>query len=112
MIIWGWRSQIQQLAMLTLVCGYCRNPAAHALRATITKFTLFFIPLFTTSTRHEMQCTCCGAVSYVPPHHVNELLGRARQESAQTGHYGPGPGIPNPAPPNMAQPNASWSQQR
>ncbi|SDM92954.1 zinc-ribbon domain-containing protein [Actinacidiphila guanduensis] len=66
MIIWGTRSYIYQLAMLTLLCGRCGNPAAHALRKRVMKFTLFFIPLFPISTKYSTQCTFCGAQSQVP----------------------------------------------
>ena len=76
--------------MLTLVCAYCHNPAAHALRAAITKFTVFFIPLFTTSTKHHLQCTFCGGAAEVRSEHVNQLLGRAHHESVRGRGYGPG----------------------
>ncbi|WP_280252027.1 zinc-ribbon domain-containing protein, partial [Nocardia abscessus] len=49
--------------MITLVCGRCGNPAAHALRKLVTKFTLFFIPLIPLSTKHYLECTWCGASS-------------------------------------------------
>lgn len=57
MIIWGTRSYIYQLAMITLLCGRCGNPSAHALRRRVMKFTLFFIPLFPISSKYSTQCT-------------------------------------------------------
>ena len=74
MIIWGTRSYMYQLAMLTLVCGRCGNPAAHALRKRVMKFTLFFIPLFPISTKFSTQCTFCGAQSQVTKEQANALL--------------------------------------
>ncbi|WP_320782707.1 zinc-ribbon domain-containing protein [Streptomyces sp. CRN 30] len=61
MIIFGTKGYLYQLAILTLVCGACGNPAAHALRKRVTKFTLFFVPLFPVSTKYATQCTFCGA---------------------------------------------------
>lgn len=61
MIIFGTKGYLYQLAILTLVCGHCGNPSAHTLRKRVTKFTLFFIPLFPFSTKYATQCTFCGA---------------------------------------------------
>ena len=64
-IIWGFKRYGTPLAMLTLVCGHCQRPTAHPLRKVVTKFTLFWIPLFRTSTKYTLQCTFCGAAQYV-----------------------------------------------
>ncbi|WP_406237182.1 hypothetical protein [Nocardia sp. NBC_01009] len=100
MLIWGWRRTVQQLAMLTLVCGNCHNPAAHALRKLVTKFTLFFIPLFALKTKHTVQCTWCGAESEVPHQRVPELLHQAQTAGAGHGAWQP----PAPAPPDQHYP--------
>ncbi|MEU9651642.1 zinc-ribbon domain-containing protein [Streptomyces sp. NPDC048110] len=65
MIIFGTKGYLYQLAILTLVCGRCGNPSAHALRKRVTKFTLFFVPLFPVSTKYATQCTFCGAEQQV-----------------------------------------------
>ncbi|WP_405162148.1 zinc ribbon domain-containing protein [Nocardia sp. NBC_01499] len=83
MLIWGWRQYVHRLAVLTLVCGRCGNPAAHVLHKLVTKFTLFFIPLFPISTKHSLQCTWCGAESNLVQQQVTELLGRVQAENAQ-----------------------------
>ncbi len=72
-IIWGFRRYGTQLAMLTLVCGRCQRPTAHPLRKVVTKFTLFWIPLFRTSTKYTLQCTFCGAAQYVTPEEAERL---------------------------------------
>ncbi|MFV0127808.1 zinc-ribbon domain-containing protein [Streptomyces sp. HMX112] len=61
MIIFGTKGYLYSLAVLTLVCGRCGNPAAHTLRKRVTKFTLFFVPLFPVSTKYLTQCSFCGA---------------------------------------------------
>ncbi|MBY8339308.1 zinc ribbon domain-containing protein [Streptomyces spinosirectus] len=60
MIIFGTKGYLYQLAILTLVCGNCGNPSAHTLKKRVTKFTLFFVPLFPISTKYATQCTFCG----------------------------------------------------
>ncbi|MEU0502557.1 zinc-ribbon domain-containing protein [Nocardia sp. NPDC005998] len=116
MLIWGWQKRIHTLAMITLVCGNCGNPAAHALRKLVTKFTLFFIPLFPISTKHSLECTWCGASSNVSGDRVNELLAQANSGGMPGQYQQPAPQQPNaqwPQQPNAQwqQPNAQWPQQ-
>lgn len=73
MIIFGSRSYLYQLAMLTLVCGRCGNPAAHTLKKRVIKFTLFFVPLFPFSTKYATQCTFCGAEQQVSKEQAEQL---------------------------------------
>ncbi|MFF3894389.1 zinc-ribbon domain-containing protein [Streptomyces sp. NPDC001812] len=73
MIIFGTKGYLYQLAMLTLVCTRCGNPSAHALRKRITKFTLFFVPLFPVSTKYSTQCTFCGAESKLSQEQAEQL---------------------------------------
>ncbi len=58
--IWGWKSYATLLATGNLVCARCGNPAAHRLHRLRKKFTFFWVPLFTTSTKHFLDCTFCG----------------------------------------------------
>ncbi|MEU9332714.1 zinc-ribbon domain-containing protein [Streptomyces sp. NPDC048290] len=73
MIIFGTKGYLYQLAILTLVCGRCGNPAAHTLRKRVTKFSLFFIPLFPVSTKYATQCTFCGAEERVTQDQAERL---------------------------------------
>ncbi|MGW0291815.1 zinc-ribbon domain-containing protein [Streptomyces tuirus] len=73
MIIFGTKGYLYQLAILTLVCGQCGNPAAHTLRKRVTKFTLFFVPLFPISTKYLTQCTFCGAEQKVSKEQADHL---------------------------------------
>ncbi|MGW0604857.1 zinc-ribbon domain-containing protein [Streptomyces sp. NPDC002644] len=79
MIIFGTKGYLYQLAMLTLVCGNCGNPSAHALRKQVTKFTLFFVPLFPVSVKYSSQCTFCG---------MQRRLTAAEAEQLQAGAAG------------------------
>ncbi|WP_329401732.1 zinc-ribbon domain-containing protein [Streptomyces melanogenes] len=77
MLIWGTKGYLYQLAMMTLVCGNCGNPAAHGLRKYVTKFTLFFIPLFPVSTKYRTQCTFCGMEQQITKEAAEQLLATA-----------------------------------
>ncbi|MCX5399735.1 zinc-ribbon domain-containing protein [Streptomyces sp. NBC_00102] len=74
MIIFGTRGYLYQLAVLTMVCGWCGNPAAHTLRKRVTKFTLFFIPLFPISVKYATQCTFCGGEQKINKEQAEALL--------------------------------------
>ncbi|MFJ4964098.1 hypothetical protein EES43_20410 [Streptomyces sp. ADI96-02] len=74
MIIFGTKGYLHQLAVLTMVCGWCGNPAAHTLRKKVTKFTLFFVPLFPFSTKYSTQCTFCGGEQKISAEQADQLL--------------------------------------
>ncbi|MFI0241018.1 zinc-ribbon domain-containing protein [Streptomyces sp. NPDC016845] len=76
MIIFGTRGYVFQLAVLTLVCGNCGNSTAHTLRKHVTKFTLFFIPLFPVSTKFRTQCTLCGVEHQIGKERADAMLAR------------------------------------
>lgn len=82
MIIFGTKGYLYQLAILTLVCGNCGNPAAHTLRKRVTKFTLFFVPLFPLSTKYVMQCTFCGADQKITKEQAEQLQAQAASGQA------------------------------
>ncbi|MEV7040353.1 zinc-ribbon domain-containing protein [Amycolatopsis sp. NPDC051061] len=86
MLIWGWRTRIYVLAMTTFLCGRCGNPASHAVRKAVTKFTLFFIPLFPISVKYSAQCTFCGIENRITKEDAVRL--QAQEEQA------PAPGYP------------------
>ncbi|MFE7456760.1 zinc-ribbon domain-containing protein [Streptomyces sp. NPDC057554] len=98
MIIFGTKGYLYQLAILTLVCGWCGNPAAHTLRKRVSKFTLFFVPLFPYSTKYATQCTFCGGEQQITKEQADQLLaqhgagpdGGAGQAPQQPGFTQPG----------------------
>ena len=77
MIIFGFRTYVKNLAMLTLVCGSCHNPAAHRVSQITRKFTLFFIPLFPISRKYAVTCAACGTSSRVTKEQVDQMLAGA-----------------------------------
>ncbi len=96
-IIWGSKSYVQTLAMLTLVC---RNghTAAHRLAKRTRKFTLFFIPLFPIGVRRFTVCTACGETLTIDKEQAEAMLARA-QGAAPVGPDADGSAPLPPMPP-------------
>ncbi|MET1073319.1 MAG: zinc-ribbon domain-containing protein [Umezawaea sp.] len=65
-VIFGFRTKVFVLTVLTLLCPRCGNSVAHPLHKAVTKFTLFFIPLFPVKTKYTVQCTFCGFAGALP----------------------------------------------
>jgi hypothetical protein len=97
MIIFGTRRTVQQLAMVLLTCGTCHHTAANALLKIVTKFTLFFVPLFPIRTRYAVQCTACGSSGQIDKDRAEQM--RASGPPAPSGFAGPAPGSGMPQPP-------------
>jgi hypothetical protein len=87
-VIWGFKRYVTALAMLTLVCGHCQRPTAHPLRKVVTKFTLFWIPLFPTSTKYALQCSFCGYAQQVSKEE-SERLQTTAPRPASVGEHAP-----------------------
>lgn len=51
------------LVTVVFICGYCDKDVPQRVEKLATKFTLFFVPLFTVSSRYTNQCTNCGGVT-------------------------------------------------
>ncbi|MGC5013429.1 zinc-ribbon domain-containing protein [Streptosporangium sp. DT93] len=71
--IFGFRTALHRLGVLTRACPTCGNTAAQVLTRRVTKFSLFFIPLFPVRSRYEAQCTFCGAAYGVSKDEANRL---------------------------------------
>ncbi|WP_218020169.1 zinc-ribbon domain-containing protein [Nocardia anaemiae] len=102
--------------MITLVCGRCGNPAAHALRRLATTFTVFFIPILPLGNKHYMECTWCGASTPLAVPQVTNLIARANAEKMGSPQrqqpYGQWPQQPGPsAHPQHPALNTNWQPQ-
>ena len=62
-LLFGTRASATILTVVTFVCGYCGVNAPQRVSKMATKFTLFFIPLFSVSSRYQVECTNCGGVT-------------------------------------------------
>jgi hypothetical protein len=103
MIIFGFRSYVRLLAMLTLVCGACHNPAAHRVVQVTRKFTLFFIPLFPIAISRHTTCSYCGTTSKLSKEAAQQLVASATVPQSPPAPQ-PGQGQPQP----QIQPRQSY----
>ncbi|MEJ2888393.1 zinc-ribbon domain-containing protein [Actinomycetospora aeridis] len=109
LIIFGTRRTVTQLALVVLTCVNCHRSAANAVIKAVTKFTLFFIPLFPVRTRYATQCTACGFLMWIDKGQAEQLAsGPAAppagppplpgQYQAYPPQQGAAPGYPGAAP--------------
>ncbi|GAA2677717.1 MULTISPECIES: zinc-ribbon domain-containing protein [Actinosynnema] len=83
MVIWGWRTKAFLLGMVTLLCAQCGNPAAQAVHKLVTKFTLFFIPLFPVRIKRVVQCTFCGTEGKLTKEQAEQLVAQGAGQPQQ-----------------------------
>jgi zinc-ribbon family len=62
-IVWGFRTVMEHVAVALYTCRNCHYAAAHTLGKRVKKFTFFFVPLFPVSSSYHLQCAFCGATS-------------------------------------------------
>jgi Fe2+ or Zn2+ uptake regulation protein len=82
-IIWGFRTTAQQLAILVARCALQGHTAAHAVVRRRTKFTLFFIPLFQVSSKHVLVCSLCGNATPMAKENVPAALAEAQRQEVE-----------------------------
>ncbi|MEO5535056.1 MAG: zinc-ribbon domain-containing protein [Pseudolysinimonas sp.] len=83
MIIFGTRTSSIALAVISFLCGFCKVQAAQRIFKRVTKFTLFFIPLFPVSTRYFVTCVNCGGTTEINKQqvdHYQEFIDNQRIE--------------------------------
>ena len=99
MIIFGFRSFVKTLGMLTLVCRRCGNPAAHRVAQRSRWFTLFFIPLIPLGFQRYTVCAFCGTTQKIAKDEAQQLLaGPSPATPLPAGEpVQPAPGTTNPA---------------
>ena len=77
MIIWGTRTKREGLGFVLERCMRCGNETVHFVAQSKTKFTLYFVPTFTTSTKALLICTVCERNAEVGGPEGKALLERA-----------------------------------
>lgn len=65
MIIFGTTARLNLLTVVTFVCGHCHTPAAQRVIERVTKFSLFFIPLFSIARSYYVECSHCGRTTRI-----------------------------------------------
>jgi hypothetical protein len=87
-IIYGYRTIVRQLAMITMVCARCHVQAPQQLNRRVKKFTLFFIPLFPISVWYLTRCTACGKSHVIRKANAMQLMAQAQGGHPQGQPYG------------------------
>jgi hypothetical protein len=77
LIIFGLKTAVRLLGVVTVTCRRCGNPAAHRLEERRRIVTLFFVPVLPLGRRTVITCTYCGLTSEVEPDHVPGLVAQA-----------------------------------
>ncbi|TWX39957.1 zinc-ribbon domain-containing protein [Frigoribacterium sp. ACAM 257] len=70
-------------ALLTVVvfaCRFCGRTVEQQVARRSTRFTLFFVPLFTVSKRYHVQCTNCGGVTDLTREQAEHSQDRAARQ--------------------------------
>jgi zinc ribbon protein len=65
LLLFGLKSVLRDLPGRAATCQYCHRLVHHRLQEHATKFTLFFVPLFTTSKTYRITCSSCGQTSAI-----------------------------------------------
>ena len=73
-LLFGFKTVQHALPQRPATCQFCHSFVPHRLEERATKFTLFFIPVFTTSKKYRITCTNCGQVSTISSGQKNALI--------------------------------------
>ncbi len=73
-LIFGTRAYFEELTMLRFVCSYCRVNAPQRVYRRVNRFSIFFIPLFTVSRRHFVECSNCGGATALTEQQAHHAL--------------------------------------
>ncbi len=65
LLLFGLKTALNNLPGRPATCQYCGRFVHHHLQERATKFTLFFIPVLTTSRTYRISCTNCGQTSAI-----------------------------------------------
>ena len=63
LLIFGTTLRERLLTVVTFICEFCRTPAPQDVVESATRFSFFFIPLFTVSRRYFVVCSNCGGMT-------------------------------------------------
>jgi hypothetical protein len=92
-ILFGFRSFVKALAVLTTMCQRCRHQAAQRVVQRSRWFTLFFIPVIPVSFTRYTVCTRCGVTLKISKDDAQRLVTAASAAP-----------VPGAAPAAVAQP--------
>lgn len=62
-LIFGTRAVETLIVLVSFVCPHCGTDAQQRVSKLANKFALFFVPLFTISTKYYVACSHCGVAT-------------------------------------------------
>lgn len=80
-LLFGTRPSVSILTIVHFVCGFCDKSVAQRVVERKNKFTLFFVPLFSFSTKYHNECSNCGGLTSLSKEQAQNALGWAAQTS-------------------------------
>jgi hypothetical protein len=81
-LLFGTRATEAVINVVSFVCGFCGVAATQHVVKRSTKFTLFFVPLFTVSSSYFNSCDNCGGVTKLTKAQAQHSLEWARTNGA------------------------------
>lgn len=72
-LLFGLKTALKDLPGRLATCQYCGQFVHHRLLERATKFTVFFIPVFTASKTYQITCSNCGQTSAIKARQKNAL---------------------------------------
>lgn len=74
LILFGFKTAVKELFRRQAVCPNCGQNASQRVDERASKFTVFFIPVFTTSRRYSRTCAYCGITYELSKSEKNALV--------------------------------------
>ena len=76
-LIFGFKTKAYPLGWVAMACQVCGRAGSLFLVREATKFSLFFIPLFTISRKHFLECSNCGGTTELTEEQANQAVAQA-----------------------------------
>jgi hypothetical protein len=73
-LLFGFRTKVYPLGWVAMVCQVCGQHGSGLLVKEVTKFTLFFVPLFPVRTKHVLECGNCRSAVKLSNGEARRLL--------------------------------------
>ena len=81
-LLFGMRSLPEIIAIVAFTCRICGVNASQEVVKQSTKLTVFFIPLFSLSTKHYVTCSNCGGSTGLTANQAYHALDWAERNSS------------------------------
>lgn len=68
-VVWGWRRTVRRLGVVMTACRTC-GQGVHSVYREVTKFSLFWVPLFPIRVRYSLLCASCAQAVGASPYPI------------------------------------------